>query len=288
MALAQQSPSGGPRPVKAPSAKEAPSASVDAGLLKRIEDLEGQIVDMQVLVGTLESLAKGAPPPSPGPKSTSSATSVGDSGRLDALETQVQALAAQMEGLQEQLRSLADRPPSKSTGEGFGAVTVAPAGGPKDDLDRVFPTAPPKAKGLDKSSLSGSAADAETPPQQLYERAYSFLLTKDYATAETTFESFLKQHPTHPLAGNAQFWLGETFYVRHQYRPAAAAFLKGYQDYAKSQKAPESLLKLAMSLQRLGQKDAACSSFTEFASKYPSPPDRIRSLADAERKRSGC
>jgi tol-pal system protein YbgF len=283
MALAQQPPSGGPRPVKAPSAKEAPSASVDTGLQKRVEDLEGQIVDMQVLVGTLESLARGAPPPSPGPKSTSSATSVGDSGRLDALETQVQALAAQMEGLQEQLRSLADRPPSKSSGEGFGAVTVAPAGSPKDDLDRVFPTAPPKPK-----VVSESAADAGTPPQQLYERAYSFLLTKDYATAETTFESFLKQHPTHPLAGNAQFWLGETFYVRHQYRPAAAAFLKGYQDYAKSQKAPESLLKLAMSLQRLGQKDAACSSFTEFASKYPSAPDRIRSLAESERKRSGC
>jgi hypothetical protein len=100
----------------------------------------------------------------------------------------VQALAAQMEGLQEQLRSLADRPPSKSSGEGFGAVTVAPAGSPKDDLDRVFPTAPPKPK-----AVSESAADAGTPPQQIYERAYSFLLTKDYATAETTFESDLRE-----------------------------------------------------------------------------------------------
>ena len=71
-------------------------------------------------------------------------------------------------------------------------------------------------------------------------------------------------------------------------RPAAAAYLKGYQDYAKSQKAPESLLKLAMSLQRLGQKDAACSSFTEFATKYPTPPSHIKTLAQNERQRSGC
>ena len=291
MALAQQ-PSSGPRQAKTPATKEAPPSAGDAALLKRIEDLEGQLVDMQVLVGTLESLAKGAPPPAPGPKFGSSVTSGADSGRLDALETQVQALAAQMERLQEQLRSLGDRPPSKTGvgGGGFGAVTVESAPeAPKDDLDRVFPTAKGKgSKVTEKTTSSEGAVDTETPPQQLYERAYSFLLTKDYATAESTFESFLKQHPTHPLAGNAQFWLGETFFVRGQYRPAAAAFLRGYQDYGKGQKAPESLLKLAMSLNRLGQKDAACSSFTEFASKYPTPPERIRALADAERKRSGC
>jgi TolA-binding protein len=76
--------------------------------------------------------------------------------------------------------------------------------------------------------------------------------------------------------------------VRGQFRPAAAAFLKGYQDYTKSQKAPESLLKLAMSLHRLGQKDAACSSFRELATKFPTPPAHVRSLAKTERQRSGC
>jgi tol-pal system protein YbgF len=282
VALAQQ---GGPRPVAPPgskTAKEALAPPTDAGLLKRVEQLEEQLVDMQVLVGTLESLAKGAPPPSPGHKDTSSVMPVGDAGRLDALETQVRALAAQLETLQEQLRSLAERPPS------FGAVTVAPEGPkivapeePKDDLDRVFPMSPPGAK-------TAKSAEDDTPPQQLYERAYGYLLQKNYATAESNFESFLKRHPTHQLAGNAQYWLGETFYVRGQYRPAAAAFLKGYQDYAKSQKAPESLLKLAMSLHRLGQKDAACSSFAELATKYPAPPSHIRTLAQNERQRSGC
>jgi len=91
-----------------------------------------------------------------------------------------------------------------------------------------------------------------------------------------------------PLAGNAQYWLGESLYVRGQYRAAAGAFLKGYQTYGKSAKAPENLLKLAMSLQRLGQKDAACSSYSELATKFPSAPTHVKNTAQTERQRAGC
>jgi TolA-binding protein len=76
--------------------------------------------------------------------------------------------------------------------------------------------------------------------------------------------------------------------VRGQYRAAAGAFLKGYQSYAHSAKAPESLLKLAMSLQRLGQKDAACSSYGELSSKFPNAPAHVKSSAQVERQRAGC
>ena len=164
-----------------------------------------------------------------------------------------------------------DQPPPA-----FGSVTVAPNAPPKDEIDRLL--APPQP---------GGQADA-TPPQQLYEQAYGYLLQKDYASAQTGFEDFLQRHPGHQLAGNAQYWLGESFYVRGQYRAAAAAFLKGYQTYARSPKAPECLLKLAMSLNRLGQKDAACTSFNELATKYPNPPAHVKSIAQSERQKSGC
>jgi tol-pal system protein YbgF len=289
-ALAQQAPGVRPPQVSAarpaaPTAKDG-GTPAEAGLQRRVEQLEEQLVDLQVVIGTLESLARGgAAPSSP---ASGLALSASDAGRLDALETQIRALAAQLENIQEQVRSLSGGGARPAPG-GFGSVTVAPEG-PKDELDKVFPpaaaAAPPTR--LPPSSSGGLADAAEPQPQQLYERAYGLLLQKDYSTAESTFEDFLKRHAAHPLAGNAQYWLGETYYVRGQYRPAAAAFLKGYQDYAKSQKAPESLLKLAMSLQRLGQKDAACSSYSEFATKFPNPPAHIRSLAQAERQRSGC
>jgi tol-pal system protein YbgF len=284
-AVAQQVP-----PARSPQGQAAarPTPPVgaqpgDVGLQRRVEQLEEQLVDMQVIVGTLESLAKGGAAPSPGSQMSGAALSASDAGRLDALETQIRAMAAQLENLQDQVRGLGDRRgggPGPGGPGGFGAVTVAPEAG-KDELDKVFP---PTASAAQPAP---GVADAE-PPQQLYERAYGYLLQKDYSTAEATFDDFLKRHPTHQLAGNAQYWLGETFYVRGQYRPAAAAFLKGYQDYAKSQKASESLLKLAMSLQRLGQKDAACSSFKEFTAKFPSLPAHIKTLAQNERQRAGC
>jgi tol-pal system protein YbgF len=295
---AQQAPPG-QRPAPPPAAAGAPA---EAALQRRVEQLEEQLVDMQVVIGTLESLARGGAAPSGSGASPGggAALSVADAGRLDALETQIRALAAQLDSLQEQVRSLGgDRRGGPGGGPGgglgaggFGAVTVAPEA-PKDDLDRVFPPtgsgAPPvRPVPAPPGNLAAKPAETEQPAQQLYERAYGLLLQKDYGTAEATFEDFLKRHATHPLAGNAQYWLGETFYVRGQYRPAAAAFLKGYQDYAKSQKAPETLLKLAMSLQRLGQKDAACSSYNEFATKFPNPPAHIKSLAQTERQRSGC
>jgi tol-pal system protein YbgF len=249
-----------------------------------VEQLEEQLVDLQVVIGTLESLAKGGAAPAPGGNQfAGGALSASDAGRLDALETQIRALAAQLDSLQEQVRGLAEQRPQRSGTApgpgGFGAVTVAPEA-PKDDLDRVFPSA--------QAAAPPRMAEPEVDPQQLYARAYGLLLQKDYSTAESTFEDFLKRHPSHPLAGNAQYWLGEAFYVRGQYRPAAAAFLKGYKEHASGPKAPDSLLKLAISLQRLGQKEAACSSYTEFATKYPNPPANLKTLANNERQRGGC
>jgi tol-pal system protein YbgF len=124
--------------------------------------------------------------------------------------------------------------------------------------------------------------------KQLYETAYGFLLQQDYGAAEAGFEDFLRRHPSDALAGNAQYWLGETFYVRGQYKQAANAFLKGYQSYARSSKAPDSLLKLGMSLDRLGQKDASCQSFGELVTKFPNAPASVRQTADRERRRLGC
>jgi tol-pal system protein YbgF len=283
-----------------PAAKDTPPTG-DVALQRRVEQIEEQLVDLQVMIGTLESLARGTTPPPAVTKAPAPALSVADAGRLDAIETQIKALASQLENLQEQVRTLAERGP-KGPPSAFDEVTVAPAG-PKDELDRVFPRAPgeppprgepprvappPRGEPPPRVVPPPPGSQAEVEPQRLYEQAYGYLLQKDYGAAETGFDDFLKRHPSHHLAGNAQYWLGETFYIRGQYRPAAAAFLKGYRDYAKSPKAPDSLLKLAMSLHRLGQKSEACSSFSELASKFPNPPAHVKSLAHAERSRSGC
>ena len=282
----------------------------DSGLKARVESLEEQLVDMQVLVGTLETMSKSGGGATP---FAASAAASGDGARIDGLETQVRALSSQVQQLTEQVRSLGGTPrrselsPTNSTadaGGGFGSTTVSSGG--NDAIGGVLngdgpPVGPASADagsngadastGASESSVS-TAALAPTgeggDPKQLYETAYGYLLQRDYPQAETAFSDFLRRFPNDSLSGNAQYWLGETHFVRGQYKAAAGDFLKGYQNYAQSAKAADSLLKLAMSLDRMGQKDAACSSYAELATKFPNAGQSVKARAQTERQRVGC
>jgi tol-pal system protein YbgF len=292
-------------PVKGPDQPaEAGRASYDQ-LRQRIDQLEEQVLDMQVVFGTLESLARSGVGNAP---ARAGATPVGlggsEAARIDALETQIRALTAQLEQLSEQVRALESRrpgaggavagpplaqprdvaPPAGAVGPvaaGFGATIIAPAGSEAG-------TASEETAGSRGAVEFASQGPEAANPKQAYETAYGYLLQQNYQAAEGAFEDFLRRFPNDPLAGNAQFWLGESLFVRGQYKAAASAFLKGYQTYGKSAKAPDSLLKLAMSLDRLGQKEAACSSFAELSAKFPNAPAHVKSRAQSERQRAGC
>ena len=98
----------------------------------------------------------------------------------------------------------------------------------------------------------------------------------------------LVRFPAHKLAGNAQYWLGETFYVRRQFKQAAEAFLAGYTTYQQSAKAPDSLLKLGMTLSAMGEKKTICDAFKELAVKFPQAPQAIAKRVQIEKARVGC
>ena len=84
----------------------------------------------------------------------------------------------------------------------------------------------------------------DTTPEEQYKFAVSFIKVGDYETAELALREFVDNNSQHKLAGNAQYWYGETFRVRQLYQDAATAYLDGYQKYPKSNKAPVNLLKL--------------------------------------------
>ena len=282
------------------AAKDAAAVSTaagDGGLKARVESLEEQLVDMQVVVGTLESLAKsGGASSSPVYRATASGGA--DAARVDNLEGQIKALNMQVQQLSDQVRGLggtprrSELPPGGST---FGSTTVTPGGDAIGGLIGGDAPPPPSNDAGNFGATPPAVAAANLPPasdgsdpKQLYETAYGYLLQRDYGAAEVAFDDFLKKFPSDSLSGNAQYWLGESHFVRGQYKAAAGAFLKGYQTYAQSAKAPDSLLKLAMSLDRLGQKDAACSSYSELNSKFPNAPQSVKARATSERQRVGC
>jgi tol-pal system protein YbgF len=132
-----------------------------------------------------------------------------------------------------------------------------------------------------------AALPAATPEAQ-YEFAYGLLIRRDIPSVEVALAEFVSKHPDHPLAGNALYWLGETFYVRQDFMAAARTFAEGYSSYPKSSKAPDNLLKLAMSLNALGRKDDACITFTKLIDEYPRATASVRRRAERERGLLAC
>ena len=125
-------------------------------------------------------------------------------------------------------------------------------------------------------------------PEQQYNFAFDLLRKRDWSGAEGALRAFIEAHPDNELTGNAYYWLAETFYVRSDLEQAAVYFARGYQDFPDSLKASANLLKLGMSLARLGRTDDACLTFQELGERFPdsSPADRQR--AAAESRRAGC
>lgn len=124
-------------------------------------------------------------------------------------------------------------------------------------------------------------------PEALYERSNESLLRRQFGDAEAGFSTFLSKYPDHSLAGSAQYWLGETFYAQGDFKRAAQTFLQGYKKYPKGRRAADSLLKLGISLNRLGQAEQACAAYGAVSAEYPKAVD-ARKRAQAEAKRAGC
>jgi len=128
----------------------------------------------------------------------------------------------------------------------------------------------------------------DSAPESQYEFATSFLKVGDYNTAERALKEFVLTNPNHELAGNAQYWFAETFRIRQLYVDAASAYLEGYQKYPQSEKAPDNLLKLGVSLVQIGEKDQGCMMITSLEKEYPDASQSILQKAKYEEKKFEC
>lgn len=124
--------------------------------------------------------------------------------------------------------------------------------------------------------------------KEQYSNIVALLNQANYVAAEQAALAFLEIHPGDALAGHVQYWLGETYYARGAFRQAAAAFAKGYQKYAKSDKAPANVLKLGLSLVRLERVQDACVAFNRLVTEFPNTTNDIRQRALTEQKQLGC
>ena len=126
------------------------------------------------------------------------------------------------------------------------------------------------------------------PAAEQYEFAVSFMKIGDYETAEAALKEFIEKNKDHDLAGSAQYWYGETFRIRQLYSDAATAYLDGYQNYPKSTKAPDNLLKLGITMVQLGEKDQGCKMIIGLKKEYPKASKSVLQKAQYEQKKFKC
>jgi tol-pal system protein YbgF len=128
----------------------------------------------------------------------------------------------------------------------------------------------------------------DKPAKEQYEFAVSFMKIGDYETAEFALKEFIDKNKDHDLAGSAQYWYGETFRIRQLYSDAATAYLDGYQNYPKSNKAPDNLLKLGITMVQLGEKDQGCKMISGLKKEYPKANKSVLQKAQYEQKKFKC
>jgi len=153
-------------------------------------------------------------------------------------------------------------------------------------------TPAPGPAGVTASGVQQMASTPNILPdgtvQEQYTFAFKLLRKRDYDTAELALREFIERHPDVPLAGNAMYWMGETFYVRKEYAEAARIFLDAYQRFPKGNKAADNLFKLAKSLAQIGENETACTTYDKLLKSMPAANSRLLANARNDMGRLKC
>ncbi len=145
--------------------------------------------------------------------------------------------------------------------------------------------------GDDDAGPSTSSGPLETnfaTSRDHYNYAFRLLNQTQYDKAAESFAGFIKKYPKDPLVGNAYYWQGETYYIRRDYVKAADSFRQGFEELPTGPKAPDNLLKLAMTLNALKRDKEACVVLGQVVSKFKASSAAVAQKAEQEQKRIDC
>ena len=227
--------------------------------------------------------------------------------QIQALQSQVQMLQGQVEELKHQVDEVKQHSkdqyidldsrigrmeghaPTGAPPPGANPATRMDAPPPDIELGGRSDTAPPPRDVQNRASPNvgdlrddergdlAAPADAAPPQapadaageQPTYDAAFAALKDGRYAESARRFQTFLDQYPNSGLAGNAYYWLGESYYVTQNYKIALQSFQTLLQRYPESQKAPDAMLKVGYSQYELKQWDQAEATLNQVVQTYP-------------------
>lgn len=156
-------------------------------------------------------------------------------------------------------------PPPSSTSDAPSGQSVFEEPEVQAPIDAGVQSTPaaPVAPGVIESTVDPADERA------LYESAFDSLKEGRYAEAARRFQGFLEQYPDGEYAPNAQYWLGESYYVTQNYQIALDSFQRLLSRFPSSSKAPDALLKVGYCHYELKQWDQAESILNQVVQQYP-------------------
>lgn len=146
---------------------------------------------------------------------------------------------------------------------------------------RLFsPISPTQATGIDSPAIGvftpplsrEETVQNEKPDESalgLYKRGHSLYKSKDFVKAREIFRSFLEKFPNHEYAGNAQFWIGETYYSEKDYENAILGYEDVLRKHRQSEKVPAAMLKQGYAFVELGDERTARVLLDGVEKKFP-------------------
>ncbi len=297
-------------------AASMPAAAQDNTLGKRVERLEKEMraVQRSVFPGGSPTFFEGeiAPDNVPGERARTSAPVIDLTARVDALETQLQALTGQTEQNAFQLRELekqfaaykaemdkrlADPASAQDalTPAALARTVKAPAATTTAATPATKPASKPAAKpaGPDAARLALVKA-VEVPvtgdeSKDAYDYGYRLWDAKLYPEAQAQLKSVVTKWPKSNYASFAQNLLGRAYLDEGKPSLAAVAFYNNYKDRPSGARAPHSLMYMGVALDKLGRKADACKAFRELDEVYgDKAPQDVRTDAAAAKAKAGC
>lgn len=116
---------------------------------------------------------------------------------------------------------------------------------------------------------SGDNSATAAEEQAAYLKAFDFLKAGKYDNAIVAFRGMLDKWPQGNFADNGWYWLGESQYVKRQYKPALDSYTALITRFPASPKVPDALFKSGLTQVELQQVDQAKASWRRVIKDYP-------------------
>jgi tol-pal system protein YbgF len=171
---------------------------------------------------------------------------------VDELKTRIANLTTQVQAIQGQMQNVNGMPAQPGGGPGGPPVNQGPGGGGQAAMPQT-PQAP--------------------PVDQLYQGGLRDYNSAKYAVAASEFGDVVHYYPQDPLAGNAQFYLGEISYKQGKFPAAVKYYDAVLEQFSGNPLAPAAELRKGQSLIEMGQKDAGVRELRTLIQRYPQSPE---------------